>query len=46
MGRLSGARRIAGTFVAAPLAMAFFLLLALAAGCLLALFFYRPSLEE
>jgi len=26
--------------------MAFFLLLALAAGCLLALFFYRPSLEE
>jgi hypothetical protein len=46
LGRLSGARRITGTAVSVSLAVVFFLLMAVAAGCLLALFSYRPPLEE
>jgi hypothetical protein len=46
LGRLSGARRITGTTVGVSLAVMFFLLMAVAAGCLLALFSYRPPLEE
>ncbi|MGB6198185.1 MAG: hypothetical protein WA871_05315 [Candidatus Acidiferrales bacterium] len=46
LGRLSGARRIAGTPVGISLAIIFFLLIALALGCLLAVFCYRPPLQE
>jgi hypothetical protein len=45
-GRLSGAHRITGTIAGVSLAAMFFLLIAMAVGCLLALFSYRPPLEE
>ncbi len=46
LGHLSGARGISGTIVGVVLATVFFLLMAVAGGCLLALFFYRPPAEE
>jgi len=46
LGRLSGARRIFGTIVGFSLAVMFFMLIAAAVGCLLALFFYHAPLEE
>jgi len=46
LGRLSGTRRFFGTAAGFSLAVMFFLLIAAAVGCLLALFSYRPPLEE
>jgi hypothetical protein len=46
LGHLSGARGVTGTVVGISLATVFFLLMAVAGGCLLALFFYRPPAEE
>jgi hypothetical protein len=46
LGRLSGARGITGTIAGISLAILFFLLMAIAAGCVLALFSFRPPLEE
>jgi hypothetical protein len=40
-GHFSGARSLSGTFLGLALAMLFFLLGAVAAGCFVALFFYR-----
>jgi hypothetical protein len=45
-GRMSGARSIVGTVAGFSLAVMFFLLMATAVGCLLALFFYRFPLED
>jgi hypothetical protein len=46
LGHLSGVRGITGTVAGVSLAVAFFLMMAVAAGCLFALFCYRPPLEE
>ena len=41
LGRIAGARAITGTIVGVLLSVAFFLLIAAAVGCVVALFFYR-----
>jgi hypothetical protein len=45
LGRISGARGITGTVAGFAFAVIFSLLIAAAAGCLLALFSYRPPSE-
>ena len=45
IGHLSGARSISTTLVGLVFAILFFLLIAATAGCILALFFYRPPPE-
>jgi hypothetical protein len=44
-GRIAGARGITGTTAGISLSVAFFLLIAAAVGCVLALFFYRQPPE-
>lgn len=45
-GQFSGARGISTTFFGLTLAILFFLLIAATAGCVVALFFYRPPPES
>jgi hypothetical protein len=45
LGRVAGARAITGTTVGVLLSVAFFLLIAAAVGCVVALFFYRHPPE-
>jgi len=45
LGRVAGVRAISGTTVGVLLSIAFFLLIAAAVGCIVALFFYRHPPE-
>jgi hypothetical protein len=46
LGRLSGARGINGTIVGRSLGSVFFMLMAVAVGCIVAVFCYRPPTEQ